>query len=141
MTGTSGNRLSRVVTVLAWLLALSFFIGAVTKFSPWETFFGPPYSVKFAEWGYPSWFRFVVGAGELVGGVMLLIPSVRFMGCLVLSVILEGAILTHVINHDPMAESIAAPVTLMLVIVVAIVSSPIRARDLMPPQGAQTLRA
>jgi uncharacterized membrane protein YphA (DoxX/SURF4 family) len=122
--------MKRAVTVLAWLLAASFLVGFVTKFMPGETFFGPPYSVKFAEWGYPSWFRFVVGAGELAGGILLLVPRLRFVGCLILIVILEGAIVTHVINSNPIGESIAAPITLVLAAIVAFASSPIGMRQL-----------
>lgn len=124
--------MNRAITVLAWLLAASFIAGFVTKFMPGETFFGPPYSVKFVDWGYPSWFRFVVGAGELVGGIMLLLPRYRFAGCLLLGVILEGAIVTHVVNDNPIGESIAAPVTLLLMVIVGVASSPIRIGQLAP---------
>lgn len=100
------RRRNRAVTVLAWVLAASFFAGFVTKFMPGETFFGPPYSLKFVEWGYPSWFRFVVGTGELAGGLMLLIPRYRFVGCLLLTVILEGAIVTHVVNDNQLVRAL-----------------------------------
>lgn len=122
--------IKRAVTVLAWLLAVSFFVGAVTKFAPGETFFGPPYSEKFVEWGYPSWFRFIVGTGELIGGVLLVVPRFRFIGCLLLALILEGATVTHIVNNDPLAESIAAPATLVLVVTVAVLSSPFEWRRL-----------
>lgn len=115
---------NRIVSILAWLLAISFFFGSLTKFAPGETFFGPSYAVKFVEWGYPSWVRFIVGAGELLGGILLIIPRFRFLGGLLLTVILEGAIVTHIINADPFAESIAAPVTLVLVATVAVLSAP-----------------
>jgi len=124
--------MNRAVTILAWVLAVSFVAGFVTKFMPGETFFGPPYAVKFVEWGYPSWFRFVVGTGELAGGIMLLLPRYRFVGCLLLIVILEGAIVTHVVNANPIGESTAAPVTLLLVAIVAVASSPIRIGHLVP---------
>lgn len=65
----------RACTALCWLLAIAFLMGAVTTFWPGETFFGPPYSEKFVDWGYPSWFRFVVGAGELVGALLLVRSS------------------------------------------------------------------
>jgi uncharacterized membrane protein YphA (DoxX/SURF4 family) len=126
----STRRINRAINILAWVLAASFLAGFVTKFMPGETFFGPPYSVKFVGWGYPSWFRFVVGLGELTGAIMLLIPRYRFVGCLLLGVILEGAIVTHVVNANPIGESIAAPVTFLLVVIVAVASSPIRLRHL-----------
>jgi uncharacterized membrane protein YphA (DoxX/SURF4 family) len=67
----------RLLIGLCWFLAVEFTVGAATKFYPGETFFGPPYSVKFVDWGYPSWFRFVVGAGELLAAALLVIPLTR----------------------------------------------------------------
>lgn len=63
---------------------------------------------------------------------MLLLPRHRFVGCLLLTVILEGAIVTHVVNDNPIGESAAAPVTLLLVAIVAFGSSPIRVKHLVP---------
>ncbi|MFC7585395.1 hypothetical protein ACFQYP_17915 [Nonomuraea antimicrobica] len=54
----------RLLTAFYWFVAFTFFVGFVTKYWPGPTFFGPAYSVKFVEWGYPSWFRFVVGTIE-----------------------------------------------------------------------------
>lgn len=134
----SRKSIKRAVNVLAGLLAISFFFGAVTKFAPGETFFGPPYWEKFVEWGYPSWFRVIVGTGELIGGVLLVIPRFRFVGCVLLALILEGALVTHIVNNDPLAESIAAPVTLLLIVMVAIPSSPFEWRRLAtaPAEGS-----
>ena len=83
-TSSSPTWQRRALTGLCWLLALSFIAGAVAKFAPGETFAGEPYSEQFADWGYPSWFRFVVGSGELVGAVLLLIPRRRFLGAALL---------------------------------------------------------
>lgn len=105
----------RLLIGLCCILALSFTVGAVTKFYPGETFFGPAYSEKFEDWGYPSWFRFVVGSGELLGAVLLLLPRLRFLGATALVVILVGAVLTHIANQNPLGESVAAPVCLALV--------------------------
>jgi hypothetical protein len=105
-----------VRAVLWWLLALSFAAGAVTKFANAASFAGDPYAVKFADWGYPSWFRFVVGASELAGAFLLVIPRrrIRFIGCAALVVILVGAAITHIVNADPISESIMAPTMLAI---------------------------
>jgi uncharacterized membrane protein YphA (DoxX/SURF4 family) len=137
----STRRINRAINVLAWVLAASFFAGFVTKFMPGDTFFGPAYSLKFVGWGYPSWFRFVVGLGELIGGILLIIPRYRFVGCLLLGVILQGAIVTHVVNANPLGESIAAPMTLLLVVIVAVASSPIRMRHLVTVTEKESPRA
>lgn len=110
------NAWPAVRTVLWWLLALSFTAGAITKFANAASFAGDPYAVKFVDWGYPSWFRFVVGAGELVGAILLVIPRrrFRFLGCALLVVILVGAVITHIVNTDPISESIMAPTMLAI---------------------------
>lgn len=117
----------RLFQVLLVWMVFSFVVGALTKFYWGETWFGPSYSVKFAEWGYPSWFRIVVGAGELVGAVMLVSPRLRFLGACILVVITSGAVVTHLANQDPIGESISAPIHLVLSLIVAWAARPTRA--------------
>ena len=125
----------RLLTGFYWFLALEFAAGAVTKFWPGPTFFGPAYSVKFADWGYPSWFRFVVGGIELVCALFLLIPGRRFRfiaaGTLVL--VLTGAVTTHIVNHDVLYESIMAPTYLVIMAAIALSTWPADWRDLLRP--------
>jgi uncharacterized membrane protein YphA (DoxX/SURF4 family) len=122
-------------TSLCWLLALEFTLGAVTKFWPGPTFFGPAYSEKFVDWGYPGWFRFVVGAGELFAAVLLLMPRrrFRFIAAATLVVILVGAVITHIANQDPIGESTSAPVHLAIMIALAWATRPAHWRHLLSP--------
>jgi len=142
--GTAATRTSglgtwrhRLLLALCVCLAASFLVGAVTKFSGGPSFFGPSYAVKFVEWGYPSWMRFVVGTGELVGGLALLVPARRFIGAAMLAVITAGATLTHVINHNPISESVAAPVTMALALTVVFAVRPTILRELWNPPVRQ----
>jgi uncharacterized membrane protein YphA (DoxX/SURF4 family) len=112
----------RALTGLCWLLALSFVAGA-------------PYSEQFADWGYPSWFRFVVGSGEIVGAALLLVPRRRFPGAALLGVILVGAVLTHIVNQDPLSEAVMAPTCLALVGIVAYASRPADRHELQPARS------
>jgi uncharacterized membrane protein YphA (DoxX/SURF4 family) len=125
----------RLITALSWLLAVSFVVGAVTKFRPGESFFGPPYSEKFFDWGYPAWFRFVVGSGEFLGAVLLIVPRRRFLGAALLVVILVGAVGTHIANQDRLAKSAAAPVVLALTGIAAWATRPRDWRGLFAPQS------
>lgn len=109
---------TRLLTGLCWVLAVEFVVGGVVKFV------ASSYGDRFVDWGYPSWFRFVVGAGEVVGAVLLTRPRWRFAGAAVLVVILTGAVATHVLNQDPLAESVSAPFHLVLVAVVAWATRP-----------------
>jgi putative oxidoreductase len=50
---------------------------------------------RFEAWGYPDWFRSVVGLGEIAGGILLMIPSFARLGAAVLAIIMVGAAGTH----------------------------------------------
>lgn len=112
-----------LVALIVWLV-VSFTVGAVTKFWPGETFFGPPYSVKFADWGYPAWFRFPVGLGELAAAGALLFPRLRFLAACLLIVITAGGLVTHLVSQDPISESVSAPLHLVLATILAIATRP-----------------
>lgn len=123
----------RLTTVLYWFLALEFAVGAVTKYWSGDTIFGPAYSVKFADWGYPSWMRFVVGALEGIAAVLLVIPDkrTRFLAATTLILVLTGAVTTHIVNHDSAMQSWAAPTYLVAMGIVALVNWPTDWRDLL----------
>lgn len=131
----------RLRTALYIFVALEFAFGAITKFWPGETFFGPPYSVKFAEWGYPSWMRFVVGALELFAAILLVIPSrrTRFLGATTLVFVLTGAVTTHIVNSHSWTESWAAPTYLIIMAVIALANWPADWRDVLRTQPLGTL--
>ncbi|WP_369690161.1 DoxX family protein [Nocardia inohanensis] len=124
-----------VATGLLWFLAFEFLLGAVTKFWPGPTFFGPAYSVKFPEWGWPGWFRFVVGGIEGVCAVLLAIPfqEARFLGAAVLILVLTGAVVTHIVNHHGVKESTAAPVHLVFMVIIVLATWPADWVDVLRP--------
>ena len=53
---------------------------------------------SFAQWGYPSWFRIVIGVLELGGGALLLLPKVSPLAAVGLIVLMVGAAYTHVVS-------------------------------------------
>jgi uncharacterized membrane protein YphA (DoxX/SURF4 family) len=119
--------------LIVWMV-LSFALGGLTKLYWGDTFFGEAYSVKFAEWGYPSWFRIVVGSAELIAAGLLLSPRWRFLAAGILVTITAGGTLTHVINQDPLGHSLSAPIHLVLAAVVAYGTNPRLVRELFSPQ-------
>ena len=56
---------------------------------------------KFAEWGYGKSFMILVGACEMLGGILILIPRLAFYGAILLGVIMLGAALTHAMHGEP----------------------------------------
>jgi DoxX-like protein len=133
----------RLMTGVYWFVALEFALGAVTKYWPGETFVGPAYSMKFVEWGYPSWMRFVVGGLEGLCVVLLVMPRrrTRFLGAATLAFVLTGAATTHIINHDPLVESWAAPTYLIISGILALANWPTDWRDLLRPATPSAVRA
>jgi uncharacterized membrane protein YphA (DoxX/SURF4 family) len=113
-----------LLTGLCWFLAAELLILAPLKFYPRGIRGWPSYPTKFRDWGFPSWFSFVVGAGEIFAGIMLLLPSERFLGAVVMIVTLVGAMVTHQINHDKLSDSISAPIHFVLVTIVALSTWP-----------------
>jgi len=71
----------------------------------------------FAQWGYADWFRLVVGAVEVIGGVLLLIPRLATIGAFGIVVIMAGATYTHIFRASDEAER--AVFTLVLLVLAA----------------------
>jgi uncharacterized membrane protein YphA (DoxX/SURF4 family) len=113
-----------MLTGLCWFLAAELLVLAPLKFYPRGIRSWPSYPAKFRDWGFPSWMSFVVGAGEINAGVMFLLPQRRFLGAVVMIIILVGAMVTHQINHDKLSDSISAPIHFLLVTVVALATWP-----------------
>jgi uncharacterized membrane protein YphA (DoxX/SURF4 family) len=84
------------VSVLAALLGIEFCIAGLATFaasSDWPR--------MFLQWGFPAWFRPVVGAAEVVCGLALCVTRVRPWACSVLLCIMAGAAATHVLHGEP----------------------------------------
>jgi uncharacterized membrane protein YphA (DoxX/SURF4 family) len=119
----------RLLVGLCWFVALEFVLLAPLKFFPNGALGWPPYPEKFEMWGYPSYMSYVVGAGELLAGVLLMFPRRRFLGAVIIIVILIGATVTHVINHDKLADSVSAPVHLAFAVIIALAYWPANWRE------------
>jgi uncharacterized membrane protein YphA (DoxX/SURF4 family) len=79
------------------LWVLSSLIAAMFLFSGFTKLMGAEMHVlNFERWGYPAWFMYVVGLIEVSGAVFVLVPRLASYAALLLSVIMLGAIVTHV---------------------------------------------
>jgi uncharacterized membrane protein YphA (DoxX/SURF4 family) len=104
----------RMLVGLCWYMAVTCLAFGVLKFYPEGVLGWPSYFDRFEAWGFPRWFSIVVGAGEVFSGVTLLLPRRRFLGAGVFFITLVGATVTHIINDHALAESISAPIHLVL---------------------------
>lgn len=88
---------SRWKTILLW--TVSILLAAMFIQAGGSKLFGAQMMIEnFARWGLPDWFRPVVGAVEVVGAALLLLPRTRFYGGTVLTGTMVGAVLTHVVS-------------------------------------------
>lgn len=56
---------------------------------------GSGWTEAFTAWGYPAWFRQMVGVGELLGAVLIMWPRWASYGATLILLIMVGAIATH----------------------------------------------
>jgi uncharacterized membrane protein YphA (DoxX/SURF4 family) len=105
-------------------VAVAYLVLAPLKFSPVGILGWPSYYVKFAQWGYPAWVSPVVGGVEIVAAVLLLLPRRRFLGAGMLVLLMTGAVTTHIVDHDMLADNFSSPVMLVLVSIVALANWP-----------------
>jgi putative oxidoreductase len=94
---------SRVAVGGLWVLQIvsagMFLMAGTLKLS------GNPMMVQmFGVIGLGQWFRYLTGAIEVVGAVLLVIPSVAAYGALALAMTMIGAIITHlfIVGGSPM---------------------------------------
>ena len=83
---------------------------------------------NFRHFGYPQWFRVVIGSLEVLGGLGLLIgiwlPWLAALASAGLTLVMLGAILTHVRIREPLQKIVLPIVMGALAIVVAVSYSP-----------------
>jgi len=80
------------------LIALAFTAASLGKLTS-----SPGVLDRFVTYGFPGGFHFIVGAVELVGAILLLVPKTRRYAIIMLSVIVIGATVTHLV-HDPLIQ-------------------------------------
>jgi putative oxidoreductase len=123
---TSTARMSRIaIWVLSAMLAFVFLAAGIPKLLGVEA-----HIQHFARWGYPDWFRVVVGVVETASAVLLLIPRLAFVGAAGIVTIMAGATYTHVIRVPE--EAGRAPLTLVLLALAAVVGYARRPRARQP---------
>ena len=70
-------------------------------------FGSPQWAIRFERWGYPDGFYMVIGALEIAGGVLLLVPRLSSYAAALLGAILIGAAATHALHDE--AARVASP--------------------------------
>jgi putative oxidoreductase len=103
--------------VVLWIIAL--FLALVCLRVGWLKVTGNVFWVRdFHRWGYPDWFRIVVGITELTSMALLLVPRFASYGASLFAVVMLGAIFTHY-THD---ETSRLPFNLLLLVLSLIIA-------------------
>lgn len=92
----------RIRVVAAWALSILLFLTYMTVAPP-KLMGDPGWLQRFEEWGYSPRFASGIGMVELIAAALLLFPSLATYGAGILTVILAGAIYTHLSTglHSP----------------------------------------
>jgi putative oxidoreductase len=96
MTVTKGRIAKEVVL---WIITL--LLALVCLRVGWLKLTGNIFWVRdFRRWGYPDWFRIVVGITELTSMLLLLVPRFASYGASLFAVVMLGAIFTHYAHSE-----------------------------------------
>jgi uncharacterized membrane protein YphA (DoxX/SURF4 family) len=106
--------LKYVKLVFIWLFSL--FIAFIMIQQGWAKFGADGrWARSFAEWGYPAWFRMLIGVVETGGSLALLVPPVAFYGALALAAVMVGA--TGTLLFDGRGVDAVTPIAYTVVLV------------------------
>lgn len=107
-------------TVLVWLLqalgAAVFFAAGTAKLAGAASMIETFAAIEQAT-GIGQWFRYLTGALEVGGGVLLLVPALATAGGLLLASVMIGAALTHILFIG--GSPVPACILLLLVTTIA----------------------
>ncbi len=90
---------SLVLTILVVVLTAVFLVAGTINLSGMGTV-----KADFARWGFPAGFNLVCGGLELVGAALLLSPSTRLWGLVLLGAIMVGGIFSLLRSREPLSH-------------------------------------
>ena len=88
---STASRVTALVFVV--LLAMGYALAGIGKLTGAA-------NEMFVGWGYPTWFAIVIGVLEIVGALLLLFPKTTRIAIVGLTVIMLGAVYTHLANGE-----------------------------------------
>ena len=104
--------MKEIVKTSLWvILAILFLVAGGSKLLNPDA-----HAEHFAHWGYPLWFLYVTGIIEVGSAIGLLIPAVRLLAVLMLSVTMVGASITHLRAGE--MDAFPVPIVLLLLLLV-----------------------
>lgn len=117
-------------SILAWLVAAFFLVGAIGNAFPSEGI-----AADYARWGYPDWFHYVTALLELAAALLLAYRPTRLAGAGVGSLVMLAAAATTLF-HGEASHAIAPLVVLGLTVLVGVLER--RRSDQATPAGSRS---
>jgi putative oxidoreductase len=90
---------NKILNTVSFLFALLLIMGGLNKFfnfMPMPENMAPALVNDFTAFIEIVWLMPLVGAAEVIGGLLIIIPKTRALGTLVLFPVMVGVILTHI---------------------------------------------
>src|SRR5262245_14250556 len=109
---TRSGSTGKIMNVVLWILQIAaagmFLMAGFSKLVGNEQMVG-----MFEAIGVGQWFRYLTGALEVAGAILLLIPTTSGLGALILAGVMAGAVMTHlfIIGGSPFMAIILLVVT------------------------------
>ena len=100
---TRSGSTGKIMNVVLWILQIAaagmFLMAGFSKLVGNEQMVG-----MFEAIGVGQWFRYLTGALEVAGAILLLIPRTSGLGALILAGVMAGAVMTHlfIIGGSPL---------------------------------------
>jgi putative oxidoreductase len=104
---------------VVWLMTLMLvYVFGTQGFSKFSDSSG--WARAFASWGYPVWFRVLIGVMEVGAAALLLWPRTAPMGAVLIIMVMLGGMGTHVVkDHGRHMQSEVMPIVFSSVILFA----------------------
>ena len=104
---------ANVRELLCWLFAIIIALAFIT--TGWPMIFGSAeVESEFIQWGYSTDFAHLVGILQIIAGILVIIPRFAFVGALMATVIMSGAVYTHLVT------SIGSPGFAVVLLILAV---------------------
>ena len=99
MAGSKRSAKQKLGITALWIVTV--LDAAFMALAGWSKFGNPDTWIgMFEGWGYPAWFSFVIGAGELGLAIVMLVPRFASYAATGLIVIMLGALGTVLVHSD-----------------------------------------
>ena len=104
-----------VILVLKILIAIVMILGLIGNC------FTQKGEEEFRRWGFPPYFRFLIGGLELVAAALIFVPGAALAGMLLAAILMAGAVGTLLLHRE---YSHALPPAITLALIAAAVAMP-----------------